>query len=519
MRSKLKYRLRAWGFPLLTKELLEQSARRRTYIVRTGYALLLYAIAFLLFYERLNTAGTSPTQVLGQGKMMFEIVVALQFVGIYLFMPALTCSVITHEKERDSLALLMLTRLSPRMILLEKLLSRVVLMLSFELMLLPLLGLAYTFGGVAWEEFLKAAWFLALATLQMGCLALFCSSFFRTTVQSFIASYIIGAGWLFGWPLLWEFNRHSTAALAIFFHSLGVTIPDHEISFVFFAPAMYFGSGALAEASILSIPIICSTFFLLVGARMFFVRRAFVQPRHLMLKVFRAIDRLFFRLNNNRFTRGIVLASSSDSTPGDDPVRWREVTKSGLGSMSHLVRILLILELPVVGFCLMVSVAESREGFEVMVFMQFLLWFILILIVSVRAAGIIAGERSRQTLDAADHVRNRASKVRQPATRRVCSQYSVVVRDRLRSELAGCRDALQRQPCQVSDVDGSVFAGSRAVRRRLPAVRDGALLLYRAAGAHRGACRADFVGKPCRLVRVAARLHRHAGGDHHRARG
>jgi len=65
-----------------------------------------------------------------------------------LFMPAITCSVITAEKERNPFGLLLLTRLSPWTILLEKLLSRLVPMLSFLPPPPPLMGFAYAVGGL-----------------------------------------------------------------------------------------------------------------------------------------------------------------------------------------------------------------------------------------------------------------------------------------------------------------------------------------------------------------------------------
>ena len=47
----MRYRLPAIGLPLLAKELLEQSARRRTYVVRTVYACLLFLFTCLMFWD------------------------------------------------------------------------------------------------------------------------------------------------------------------------------------------------------------------------------------------------------------------------------------------------------------------------------------------------------------------------------------------------------------------------------------------------------------------------------------
>src|SRR5258708_1818008 len=138
---------------------------------------------------------------------MFLWLVGLQFAGVYLFMPAITCGVVTQEKERDSLQLLFLTRLGPWTILFEKLLGRLIPMFSFLLLSLPLLAFAYSLGGISPSLLWSGVWMLVLATIQMGTLALMCSAFFRTTVGAFVASYVIAFIMFFGpyvmWMVLW----------------------------------------------------------------------------------------------------------------------------------------------------------------------------------------------------------------------------------------------------------------------------------------------------------------------------
>ena len=57
-----------FGLPLLAKELIEQAARKRTYVVRVVYATLLFVTAFLFFYETLKVGAASPLAVLGRGR-------------------------------------------------------------------------------------------------------------------------------------------------------------------------------------------------------------------------------------------------------------------------------------------------------------------------------------------------------------------------------------------------------------------------------------------------------------------
>src|SRR5579863_9468285 len=191
------------GLPLLSKELIEQAARKRTYVIRVVYASLLFLSSFVFFFDIMSVGSASPLAVLGKGRAMFEMLVYLQFGGVYLFMPAITCGVVTLEKERASLPLLFITRLGPWTIVIEKLMSRVIPMLGFLLLSLPLLAFAYSLGGITVAQLGGALWMLFLAVFQMGTLALACSTFFRTTASAFVGSYLLGLALLFGTYLMW----------------------------------------------------------------------------------------------------------------------------------------------------------------------------------------------------------------------------------------------------------------------------------------------------------------------------
>ena len=134
--------------PLLGKDLVEQAARRRTYVARVVYATLLFTVFCMANYQQFSRGDPTTDAALGRGKEMFEALVFIQFAGIVLFLPAMMSGALTYEKERGSLGLLLLTSLKPREILLQKYLGRLVSMLSILLLGLPLLALmAGVFNG------------------------------------------------------------------------------------------------------------------------------------------------------------------------------------------------------------------------------------------------------------------------------------------------------------------------------------------------------------------------------------
>ena len=361
--------LRLFELPLLAKELNEQAARKRTYIVRFAYAALLFVGACGLFYGNFLQGGNGSARGLGQGKLMFEKLVKIQFVGIYLFVPAISCSCLAAEKERNTLGLLLITSLTPWQIVLQKLLGRLVPLLTFVILSFPLMAVAYSFGGIT-EDYLFAGIVLLLLTcVQAAALAVMCSAYYPTTVESLIANYVLFLVLFFMLPFGWGMWLFENASA----ESLGTT---------------------LASTTLL----VLMTAGFLVAARLFVEARAFVPPKNVLLGIFQKLDQFFNEANT--VTGGIVLIKDGDPLPGAEPVAWRETTKKSLGTFRYLFRVLVVLELPLLFVCQSLQ-SLSPGGPDTVRLTQLLygLWVLAGAMIIVHAGSVIASERTRQTLD------------------------------------------------------------------------------------------------------------------------
>ncbi len=417
------------GLPLLSKELVEQAARRRTYVIRVLYACLLFTAAYFLFYDLLLVGRTTPVAALGQGRPMFEVLMKLQFAGIYLVMPAVTCGVLTHEKEQNTLALLFLTKLGPWTILFEKLTSRMVPMCCFLVMSLPLLAYAYSLGGITQTHLWSGVWMLFLTVLQMGALGLLCSAWSRTTVGAFVGVYAAATLTVFGplivaIPLSLFFRGARLSELTNSFavrelydrqiirHPDEVLLPlcppmhffdygwDGRIDRSGFTSVRYFVGAARSWQSIAvgSLPILLSTAVFLLMSRLFLVRRAFVPAGNRLLNLFRELDRVLTRWNGSRLTRGIVLIRDKQSFPDGQPVAWRETTKRSLGRARYLIRIGGAVEAALIALLIFLVIFTDGDARQAVMMLAFSLWTMAIGIVAVQSTSLIAGERSQQTL-------------------------------------------------------------------------------------------------------------------------
>ncbi|QDT97439.1 ABC transporter permease [Gimesia aquarii] len=402
------------SLPLLSKELVEMANRRRTYIVRTIYALLFLGFVGFIYLESISGLQNNPMAILGRGREIFEAMIYLQFTAIYLFLPAITCSVITQEKERNSLGLLLITRLSPSTIILEKYLGRLITMVTFLMLGLPILAFAYSLGGVSLAMFINALWLLLITMLQVAALGVMCSSFCRTTVSAFIATYILGFIMLFGLIIIYELNLFYLGdVIRSFTRSLQNTplLSDYirrggeELCAIMFAPYWFDrfsrtgGIASVVGTFILSIPIIISTFMFLIFAHYFLIRRAFLPARNYLLNAFKSLDRVYNKINHNRITRGIILVKEQIKLPEYAPIAWRETSKKSLGTFRYLFRILVALEVPILFICIIIATGSPNPVVDGAVILLWLLWGLTVLLLAVSATSLISGERSHETLD------------------------------------------------------------------------------------------------------------------------
>ena len=355
------------GMPLLAKELTEQAARPRTYVIRFLYAALLFAAGLFIVYGRGSSGGVAR---LGQGQEMFGQIYLIQLLAIFVVLPATCAGAFAGEKERESLSLLLLTTIPGPMIVLQKLLSRVIPMLSFVVLSFPLLATAYSFGGVQTDQLYQVLIQLILLTGYVGSVSIMCSTYCRTTLESYVATYLCLLANVYVWFGI--------------FRGLSPTNASANPSN---APAnLWIQAFVLLLFSTVAVILACS----------FLYQRAFVPPKNLLLTAFRKVDEVFNDMNS--VTGGVVLVKDGDPYPDTDPIAWRETAKRSLGTFRYLFRILVLIELPilVVSQGIRVDMVRSESSMSVLLYC---LWVIAIVLTGIHSASVISTERSRQTLD------------------------------------------------------------------------------------------------------------------------
>jgi|HubBroStandDraft_6_1064221.scaffolds.fasta_scaffold25881_3 ABC-type transport system involved in multi-copper enzyme maturation permease subunit len=359
------------GLPLLMRELSDQASRGRHYVLRTVLATVLMVLGYVFLTGLLNEGNDrGAVGSLGNGPRLFDRIVYLEWFGILLFLPALTCGAIAAEKERNTLSILLTTRLGPITIVLEKLLSRLVVVFSLLLLSLPLLAFAYSLGGLSLDHMFRSIFWLMGISVMVATLSLMCSAWCGSSVSAFFMTY--------------------SAAIALYIGIFGFFLHSEVVVFLM--------AGVVPNLRVLLWTVLLpSVIFFWVTVHCL-VRRASVAPRNFVLSFFRGLDRLFVRMNV--VTGNITLTRETATLPDTAPIAWRETAKKSLGTVRYLVRVLVAIELPTV--FLLLLVAEARATFwwgtSVGGVLWVIDWCIAAALIAVMSGSLVSRERTQQTL-------------------------------------------------------------------------------------------------------------------------
>ena len=105
--------------PLLKRELIENSQRKRTYILRVLMAVVLMLI-LLFFYSIKIMQAQTVLGIIGSGRELALVLLITDLVAIYALLPAMACSAISTEREKQTLALILISRIGPGTLVAEK---------------------------------------------------------------------------------------------------------------------------------------------------------------------------------------------------------------------------------------------------------------------------------------------------------------------------------------------------------------------------------------------------------------
>ncbi len=186
--------------PVFQREAVTTPRRPKHYLYRSLYVaalLLLMGTAWLVL------AGTQSIRNVGDmsrfGAMIFQILAPLQM-ALAMFLAALgSASSVSLEKDRRTLILLLLTRMSNSQLVLGKLAASLLNVLAMVLAALPVFMLVTLFGGVATEQVVRVYAVTILSVIAAGSVGCTIALWREKTFQALAMTALVMVLWISVW--------------------------------------------------------------------------------------------------------------------------------------------------------------------------------------------------------------------------------------------------------------------------------------------------------------------------------
>ena len=183
--------------PVFAREVAIAPRRVKIYVARTTYVL---ALLVLIWTAWLVLTGTQLVRDVGDlarfATAMFQILAPLQLALAAFFSALLAASEVAHEKDRKTLILLLLTRLSNCELVLGKLLASLLSVLVMLAAALPVFLLTALLGGVSYGQIARAFAVTLATALVCGSLGSTLALWREKTFQALAMTVLVLVLWL-----------------------------------------------------------------------------------------------------------------------------------------------------------------------------------------------------------------------------------------------------------------------------------------------------------------------------------
>ncbi len=177
--------------PVLRREVKTALRMRKTFYSIALYVLVLALVTSIALYIFSNNSSYYRTFDPQATIILYFMLSGFQLGIIFLIVPVLTGSSISGERERQTMDLMLITKLSHIAIVVGKLLSSLVIVLLMLAASMPVYAILFYYGGVSLLD-LGLMMLLILANAAfIGSLSIFLSAAFKKSTLAVVVSYIL----------------------------------------------------------------------------------------------------------------------------------------------------------------------------------------------------------------------------------------------------------------------------------------------------------------------------------------
>ncbi len=198
--------------PVYKREMRVSARSFRLALVLLVFNGILALVALLNMYSMLAQIRVTAEIQYSSFLDLYLFMAVLEFVMLVFIMPAITAGSISGERERQTLDLMLSTKMAPIQIILGKLAASLSTMVLLIISSFPILALVFVYGGVTIKDIVMLLACYGAAALFVGSLGVCCSALFRKSTLSTVVAYGIMGGVVIG--------TYGINQLALFFNRM-----------------------------------------------------------------------------------------------------------------------------------------------------------------------------------------------------------------------------------------------------------------------------------------------------------
>lgn len=176
--------------PVYQKELRTTARSLRSYIIIFAFNSLLslfglFALYFTFEYQQSLGNSVQYSAILE----IYTVITGVEFFLLLLVVPAVTAGAISGEKERQTLEILLTTKMSPSSIIRGKLLASISMMLLLAFSSLPVIALVFSIGGITLRDLGGFLLLILETAVYLGSIGIFFSALLKKSTSATVAVY------------------------------------------------------------------------------------------------------------------------------------------------------------------------------------------------------------------------------------------------------------------------------------------------------------------------------------------
>lgn len=171
-RKELLLRVRSWRFVA-------------TIIIYNGILSLITLFVFMVSFNA-NYQGTVDYM---NALILYGVMAAIQFALVLFLVPVFTAGSIAGERERQTLDILLTTKMRPSQIVIGKMMSSIAMVLLLGVTSLPIIAVVFSVGGITMKDLLQLELLLVVTAVYIGSLGVLGSAIFKRTVLATVFTY------------------------------------------------------------------------------------------------------------------------------------------------------------------------------------------------------------------------------------------------------------------------------------------------------------------------------------------